>query len=68
MLTIREQERVGELATLYFSVRDNGSGISEEDQKRIFQSFEQAIDRKPNTAGTGLGLSISCLLYTSRCV
>ena len=59
VLTIREQERVGELATLYFSVRDNGSGISEEDQKRIFQSFEQAIDRKPNTAGTGLGLSIS---------
>ena len=48
-----------EMAVLYFSVRDNGTGISTEDQERIFLSFEQAMDRKPNAPGTGLGLAIS---------
>lgn len=64
-LTIREQawdqnrDQQREEAVLCFSVRDNGTGISPEDQKRIFLSFEQAMDRKPNTPGTGLGLAIS---------
>ena len=36
-------------------VTDNGIGISEEEQKKIFNPFYQAMDNKP---GTGIGLSI----------
>lgn len=38
------------------SVKDTGSGIKEEDMKRLFQDYEQ-IDRK--SGGTGLGLAIA---------
>jgi signal transduction histidine kinase len=41
-------------------VRDNGPGISDKDQRVIFEKFRQAGDMltdKPQ--GTGLGLSIS---------
>jgi signal transduction histidine kinase/ligand-binding sensor domain-containing protein/AraC-like DNA-binding protein/ActR/RegA family two-component response regulator len=37
------------------SVKDNGVGISEEEQRKIFDAFYQSMDNKP---GTGIGLSI----------
>ena len=41
-------------------VEDNGIGISEEFQKRIFQPFERAEDsRVSKIQGTGLGMSIT---------
>ena len=39
-------------------VRDQGIGISEENQKRIFQQFER-VSAKHAVAGLGLGLFIS---------
>lgn len=48
---------------LKFSVRDNGIGISKENQSKIFEAFSQAdstINRK--FGGTGLGLTISSKL------
>jgi Na+/proline symporter/nitrogen-specific signal transduction histidine kinase len=40
-------------------VADNGIGISEEDQRRIFEKFRQAVDAAPHKPlGTGLGLPI----------
>ncbi|MCK0161887.1 response regulator [Allomuricauda sp. F6463D] len=44
---------------LYFEVRDNGIGISEEQQQHIFDSFEQgSIQINREYGGTGLGLTI----------
>jgi|GEM_PF-2769753 len=41
-------------------VRDNGIGISEKDQKRIFEKFEQVnINQLSNMPSTGLGLTIA---------
>ncbi|MEM9363838.1 MAG: response regulator [Bacteroidota bacterium] len=51
----KEEEQV----TLYFEVKDNGIGISEEQQMHIFDSFEQgSIQINREYGGTGLGLTI----------
>lgn len=51
----KEEEEV----KLYFEVKDNGIGISEDQQKNIFDSFEQgSIQINREYGGTGLGLTI----------
>ncbi|OZV11746.1 hypothetical protein CIW83_12825 [Tissierella sp. P1] len=42
---------------IIFSIMDNGTGISKEDQDRVFEKFYKA-DKSRNTEGNGLGLSI----------
>lgn len=49
--------------TTAFEVEDNGCGISEEFQKKIFDAFSQELNTVSRGAnGTGLGMSISSLL------
>lgn len=50
---------LGPLMMTEFKVKDTGMGMSEEGQKRIFDSFKQADqDVKTTFGGTGLGLAI----------
>lgn len=46
---------------LVLEVRDQGSGISEEQRARVFERFGQATgpEEKPRDGGTGLGLAIA---------
>jgi signal transduction histidine kinase/CheY-like chemotaxis protein/CHASE3 domain sensor protein len=49
-----------ENSMLFLSVADNGPGIPPEDQRRIFDEFEQLESGKAvNNAGTGLGLALT---------
>ncbi|MDL2233672.1 response regulator [Ruminococcaceae bacterium OttesenSCG-928-L11] len=59
-LSVRSLGEKDGICTLQFEVEDNGIGISEEHQAKLFQSFQQAdntISRR--FGGTGLGLAIS---------
>ena len=59
-LTIQVESIENDRVSLFFSVKDTGQGIAEEDLEKIFSSFQQ-VDTKKNRykEGTGLGLSIS---------
>ncbi len=59
-LKVQQQRREGNKAFLYFSVKDTGQGIRQQDLERLFDAFTQ-VDIKKNRGkeGTGLGLAIS---------
>lgn len=41
---------------VFFSVQDNGDGISNEDQQKIFRKFYRGKDQELKSKGTGIGL------------
>ena len=54
-----DEERI----TLIISVEDTGIGIKEEDQSKLFESFQRLEENKNrNIEGTGLGMSITSML------
>ncbi len=58
--TANQWDPQGAAEVVHIWVRDNGIGISEEDQKKIFQKFFRSEDPKTREApGTGLGLNIT---------
>lgn len=48
-----------DIARLRITVQDTGTGISKEDQDKIFQPLVQVGDKKQRAEGTGLGLTIT---------
>lgn len=59
ILEVREMSSDENGAEFFFRVADNGIGIGQEDQGRIFDAFEQAGTNLSKSRGTGLGLPIS---------
>ena len=59
-----EYEKQGEDGiSLIVSIQDTGIGIREEDQGRLFESFQRLDeDKNRNIEGTGLGMSITVML------
>ncbi|GAB3524971.1 TMAO reductase system sensor histidine kinase/response regulator TorS [Photobacterium alginatilyticum] len=44
---------------LLFEVEDTGIGIAEDEQKSMFDAFQQSLEGRQTMGGTGLGLAIS---------
>ena len=55
---IRAEVR-GDQRDVWIAVRDTGVGISEEDQRHVFEEFRQVGDPTKRMAGTGLGLALT---------
>ena len=65
-ISIRIREDKDHDMVFQVSVKDSGIGISEEDQKKLFQSFSQVDNSSSKIyGGTGLGLAISKELVKS---
>lgn len=58
-LTVKTISVKDKTNTVYFEVKDSGRGIGEEDQKRIFNSFEQALESNEDAMSTGVGLGLT---------
>lgn len=62
-ISLRVQERgasVNGVGCFEFIVEDDGIGMSEEFQKKLFRPFERAVDSRVNKIqGTGLGMAIT---------
>lgn len=59
-VSVSVEESTQEKVKLYFSIKDSGIGIAEENLATIFQAFSQADNSiSRNFGGTGLGLAIS---------
>lgn len=65
-LSIKLMDKTDGKSTFKISVKDSGIGITNEDQKTLFQSFHQLDNSSTkNFGGTGLGLAISKELVRS---
>lgn len=58
-LIVQETDFQNNIVSFYFEVSDNGIGIPQSEQKRIFDFFEQVDSKITHQRGTGLGLPIS---------
>lgn len=56
---VKELGMSDNMVSYEFRVIDNGVGVSEENQNRIFEAFEQVGSNHTKSQGTGLGLAIS---------
>jgi signal transduction histidine kinase/ActR/RegA family two-component response regulator len=57
-ITVKLIEIVNSSYFIEFEIRDNGIGIAEKDQGKIFDNFVQVGRKEMDYQGTGLGLSI----------
>lgn len=57
---------IGNQNNILIEVEDNGYGIPEDEQKRIFESFHRVKTHQTLATGTGLGLSIVLMLVEAH--